>query len=342
MRIFFYCIIGFILASCQDKVSNIPFPDATFAVEINDSNTATLSFKLNEGELFTIDFGDGISKIDSFSAFMNSPIVLLNHEYKTNGQFLINLSIKSIAGIDKKQVAINANNATIADFSYEILENGKVKFTNLSKKALSYEWSITHYSTTNAIQFPNYISSEKDMNITVDLSGYYLVKLDAIGKQITTRNSIQKVINITGLKKQMEFSGYYDGKKINGSLESNQLGYHCGWITFTGKGLFQGISNGTSQEYKIIYTKFYTLLFGQNSPQEEVDARPQYRYTKLKEYFAQSKDPDIIEVTEEILEPNFYNNTKNFYPIAFWVKYKVKNEVLDGELKVRIMVYGFR
>ncbi len=339
MLIFFYCIIGFILASCQDKTNNIPFPDATFAVEINDSNIATFSFKLNEGELYTIDFGDGISKIDSFSAFMNSSTVLLNHEYKTNGQFLINLSIKSIAGIDKKQVAISANNAIIADFSYEILENGNINFKNLSKNATSYVWTITHYSSP---QSHNYISSEKDINVTVDMNGYYLVELNAIQK-IYTKNAIQKVINITGLKKQMEFSGFYDGKKINGSLESNQLSYYCGWITYTGKGLYQSISSGTSEaNTKTLYTKFYTLLFGANSPQEEVDGRSEFRYTKLKEYFAQAKDPYILEVTEETLDPNFYNNTKNFYPKAFWVKYKVKNEILDGELKVRIMVNGFR
>lgn len=340
--IYVFNIICFILIGCQDK-TNVPFPNATFTVEINDSNIATFNFKLNEGEQYTLDFGDGNIYTDSLTTSNMNKSPIIKHEYKTNGLFLTTLNIKSLAGIDKKQVTINANNAISADFSYEILENGKVKFTNLSKKATSYEWAITHYSTVNAIQWPNYISSDKDISITVDLSGYYVVKLDAIGKQITTRSSTQKIVNITGLKKQMEFSGYYDGKRINGSLESNQLSYNCGWITFTGKGLYQSISSVILKDSsKTPYIKFYPLLFGRNSPQEEIDAKPEYRYTRLKEYFAESKDPDIIEVVEETLEPNFYNNTKNFYPKAFWVKYRVKNEILDGELKVRVLVYGFR
>ena len=62
----------------------------------------------------------------------------------------------------------------------------------------------------------------------------------------------------------------------------------------------------------------------------------------LKKYLTSANDPDIIEVTEEDLDPLFYNNTDQFYPKAFWVRYKVKNDVLDGELKVRIMVYGVK
>lgn len=314
-------------------------PSADFKYSLEADGTLNINFIINRGDTYELDFGDGQIKKETINddKLPKNFSYSLFHQYKNNGNFKVTLTISNLDGSDKKEQSISITNIPIADFSYEILGNGNVKLTNLSKNATTYKWFITHYSTINAIQYANYISSEKDINITVDLSGYYFVRLDVVGKQ-TAISSIQKVINVTGLKKQMEFSGFYDGKKISGSLESNQLSYNFGWITFTGKGLYQSILPQDS--FKTLYIKFYPLLFGQNSPQEKIDANPEYRYARLKEYFAESKDPDIIEILEETLDPQFYNNTENFYPKAFWVKYKIKNDILDGELKVRILVYG--
>lgn len=342
--IYIFSISCFILAGCQDKITvPLPLPNATFTVEINDNNVAFFNFNLNEGEVYTLDFGDGSTYTDSLIASNMNKSPSIGHEYKTNGQFLTTLSIKSITGIDKKQITVNANNAVIADFSYEILENGKVRFKNLSQNAMNHKWSITHYSTS-FINYPNYISSDKDININVDLSGYYHIRLDVTGKGT---KSIQKIINVTNLKKQMEFSGYYKGVKVSGSLESNKIGFYSGFASLFQFGLSNGVKAITNRNDSLqitddILTKFYPLFPLEYNKQIYSYGYQQAKYLALKKYLTSANDPDIIEVTEEDLDPLFYNNTDQFYPKAFWVKYKVKNEVLDGELKVRIMVYGVK
>ena len=63
------------------------------------------------------------------------------------------------------------------------------------------------------------------------------------------------------------------------------------------------------------------------------------QYLALKKYLIKESDPNIIEVIEEDLDPQLYNNDR-FYPKAFWLKYKIKNDILDGVMKVRIVVEG--
>ena len=112
--------------------------------------------------------------------------------------------------IDIKQKNVEANKITISDFSYEILDNGKVKFKNLSQNALGYKWSIVHYNTGNG--YPFHVSTEKDIEVTIDLVGNYVVSLEAMRGEYVS-NKLTKLINIKSAKNQTEFFGMYNGKK---------------------------------------------------------------------------------------------------------------------------------
>ena len=344
-----FSISCFILVGCQDKTTvPLPLPNATFTVEINDNNVAFFNFNLNEGEVYTLDFGDGSTYTDSLTASNMNKSPSIGHEYKTNGQFLTTLSIKSIAGTDKKQVSINANNAFIVDFSYEILENGRVKFKNLSKNTADYQWSISHYNASNS--YPFYLSNKQDIDVIIDLVGNYLATLSA--EKGSKKRSISKLVNIKLAKSQMTFNGLYEKKKVSGSLESQQLFYRYGFGSSSGAlgtnfGLFQSINqvtnnNDSLQIQNSLQIKYYSLFPFDSIKQTASSSNQEERFLALKKYLTLVNDPSIIEVTEEDLDPLFYNNTDQFYPKAFWVRYKVKNEVLDGELKVRIMVYGVK
>jgi len=85
-----------------------------------------------------------------------------------------------------------------------------------------------------------------------------------------------------------------------------------------------------------MFAKFYSFPNdnSMNPPNHSIEAK----YSFMRQNLIKEKDPDIIEVKEEYLNRKFYN--ANVHPIAFWVRYKIKNELLDGEMKVRIMIYG--
>ena len=346
INIFFVILF---LVSCKEKdTTPVSMPDASFTFKVENNNVSTFYFSLNRGDVARLDFGDGSIFADSLVATSTEikKTVQISHKYKVNGNFTVTLSIKNKGAIDIKQKNVEANKTPISDFSYEILDTGKVMFKNLSQNALGYKWTILHYNTGNG--YPFHISSDKDLDVTIDLVGIYLVTLEANRGEYSS-SKMSKLIYVKSAKKQMEFSGFYNGEKIEGSLESKQLYYFCGYsYSLVSSGIYNGINQhlfkGVYQNDSLkilesgrINTIFYPLIpykLGYIPTQQE-------RYLALKKYLTKENDPNIMEVFEEDLDPIFYNNER-FYPKAFWLKYKIKNDVLDGVMKVRIVVEGLK
>lgn len=331
------CIILFVLIGCQNKKEDIlPMPDAKYVAIIGDNNNATFTFTVNGGETYIFDFGDGTTKTETVADNANKNSIQLNHQYQTNGSFITVLSIKNKNKTVQEQKTVEAKSLVVVDFSYELLENGRVKLKNLSQNAKNgYKWLIGETSyTNNGYYF--YTSNDQEPIVDIDLNGQYQIKLEAIGYSSAIK---EKSISIKNAVNQMTFSGIYEGKTSNFSLDGMTFYYTCavGGGSMSPYGLYQKLwKNSDSKE---IFSKIYTLPYDPMSPQ---NYSKEEKYSLIRKNLTNQIDKDIIEVKEEDLNSKFYNNTVEFYPKAFWVKYKIKSSQLDGELKVRIMIYGLK
>ena len=326
------------------KIRQLAYPIvADFKYTLGDDGRVGVNFLINDGDRYELDFGDGQVIKDSLnnSRLPENYQMYIGHQYKKIGNYKIRLTISNIEGKASSEQTINVAYIpppVIADFSYELLENGRVKLKNLSQNTLEYQWSIEHLNSGNS--YPFYISNEKDIEVVLDLAGNYFVRLDATSGKY--KSSITKLINIKSAKNQMEFSGYIKGNKIEGSMESNHLSYRYGFGLSSGfSGLFQSIYNTTNKNDSLqldtlLEGEFFPLLpYSLSSVPTQLE-----RYEALKKYLTKENNPSLIEVSEVDLDPQLYNNTARYYPKAFWITYKLKNDILDGIIKVRIIVYG--
>ncbi len=325
-----------ILISCHDKKTEIhPLPNASFSVTIEGDNIAIFSFNANNNDIYTFDFGDGDIQTDVLKDIENNKPIEIKHIYRSNGDFTVRLLLRNEYGIDQKQKVIEAKSMSVADFSYEILENGKIKLKNLSQNTrYGHKWLIGEYAFAKKSGYYFYTSTEKEPVVDIDLNGKYQIRLEVPGQY--TASMMEKTVYIKNALNQMTFSGTYNGESVNLSLDGLRF-YYTNAVEGGGVSPF-GLSQSLweNAESKIIYSKFYT--FPNDNLMEPLSKEGKYSF--IRQSLTRAKDADIIEVKEEYLDRDFYNNTYHFYPIAFWVRYKIKNKQLDGELKVRIMVSG--
>ncbi|RFS15606.1 PKD domain-containing protein [Emticicia sp. C21] len=336
------CIISilFTFLACQNKENKIPpvvytVPDATFRERIDEFNTVAFIFNLNKGDMYTIDFGDGSTYSDKLPEEYTKMInYYVSHQYKRNGDFTVTLTIKNPSYTSREQKIVEARKIAIADFDYELLDNGKVKLKNLSEnKAENYQWLIQEYSFKRiGFSYYFYKSTEKEPIVNIDLNGKYVIKLQAINGNIS---EVDKTIEIKNAKNNMTFSGYYKGEKREMNLDGSEIYYMSIFAggAMSPYGLYQGIQK--ESDLKVIFSKIYSYPHDPYKPQNQYTLEQKYLLVKKS---LEEDRKDIIELKEEELNPDLYNNTSDFYPKAFWVKYRVKNEELDGELKVRITI----
>jgi len=202
----------FILGSCHDKKHEVlPLPDATFTVSVNNSNVATFSFTANKNDVYTFDFGDGERLTGILDYIADNEPIEHKHIYRKNGAFAAKLTLYNKYGTNEKQKVVDARNASVADFSYEVLENGKLKLKNLSQNArYGYKWLIgaTSYHGSNWF----YTSTEQDPVVDIDLNGKYLIRLEVPGEYSASMK--EDTVYIKNAKNQMTFSGVYQGRTV--------------------------------------------------------------------------------------------------------------------------------
>jgi PKD repeat protein len=320
----------FVLLGCQNKenkVQPIPaiVPDATIlVVNVNESNTAAFTFSLNNIDSYSFDFGDGSTLTDSLPKdAIKLEYQRISHQYTKNGNYTVTLTVKNRSHTSQSQTIVEARRIAIADFSYDILENGQVKLKNLSEnRAENYLWRISLYPLTNG-NYYIYKSSDKEPVLKFDVNGKYKIKLQAINGNTS---EVEKDIEIRNAGKQMSFSGYYNGEKISVALDKSDFYYYCSYPT----GKISQIL-GKDREYQPLFWRDYYLP--PYTSKEE-------KYIAIRE-FIKTKDIDVVELKEETLDPELYNNSASVYPKALWITYKVKTEQLDGELKIRLLILEY-
>ena len=322
------------------NATRIPVPNYKLAMLKNGE--IKIDFVVNYGDKYVLDFGDGRIVRDSTALNLvrkDYPVSLI-HQYNRNDEFKLQLSMSNAEGELTKSQTLNIGNVTsypTADFSYELLDNGRVKFTNLSTNAFTNKWYIRNVNDDENF----YQSPQTSVDVTFDVVGHYKVTL--VAKRGRDIHITSKNIFVESAKSQMEFTGYYEGKQINGSLESSGM-----MLTnrFFSASLIQYVYKIGNWNVSNDMIKIYPLFVGSETLNFY---NIETRYIALKKYLSEGKDPDIVEVTEEVLDPKLYNSitesssvylqhTYEAYPKAFWIKYKVKNEKLDGILKVRVVI----
>lgn len=329
--------ILFVLLACQNKQDKVlpvvyTVPNAeVILLNVDDSNTGRFAFRLNNGDTYTLDFGDGSIVTDSLARdAQKMDFQFINHRYAKNGDYMVTLTVKNPSYVSREQKVVEARKIAIADFSYEILANGQVKLKNLSEnKTEDYQWLIGEDSFAK-YGYYFFQSNKKEPIINIDLNGKYKIKLQATNGNIST---IEKTFEIRNAKNQMRFSGYYKGEKTEINLNSSDTYYTSIFAggSMSPYGLYQALLK--ESEPRPLFYKVYSFPYNSfNLPRYTLEQR----YLLVKNSL-EKEDKDIIEITEENLNPDFYNSG-DFYPKAFWVKYRVKNEELDGELKIRIVI----
>jgi PKD repeat protein len=163
--------------------------DAPINITFTDKSTGTgvSSWKWN--------FGDGET-----SDFQN-PV----HEFKTDGTFVVNLTITSVDGEHSKELPVTISKKQIipvADFTFTP-ETGyaplKVQFTDASTNAESLDWDFNNDGTPEA-------TGIKNPEYTFDVAGTYTINLTAVSedglinittKQIVVNESVIPVADFT-------------------------------------------------------------------------------------------------------------------------------------------------
>ncbi|HEY1055858.1 MAG TPA: PKD domain-containing protein [Emticicia sp.] len=334
-KILHFFSLLFIVVGCQHKKNEIPpIPDASFTVSIDTDNIATFRFTVNTNDVYTFDFGDGerVNFVENYTA--DKELIEYNHIYRKNGNFTASLTLYTKDGKNQSQKVVEAKYGNVADFSYEVLANGRLKLKNLSQNARQgHKWYIKDASFSGSEYF---YSTEQDPIVDIDLNGKYQIILEVPGQY---NNSIkQDTVHIKNAGQQMTFSGLYQGKMLDVPLDESPFRYtgRIGGGIMESLGLHQRLWDNTGSREILVLLKLSTFP-NQNSMFTE-ETKKEGVYATVKKLLTKENDPDIIEVTEENLNLNFYNFKDFFFPKAFWVRYKIKNEQLDGELKVRILI----
>lgn len=132
LLIFFICSAE----SCLTKKEIVQpiTPIANFSFELGKNGEVRFKNNSQNAENYQWEFGDGDFSVDK------NPV----HFYKEIKNYKINLIAKSIDNISNEYTAdiLVDTFEPKSNFTFELLENGKVKFTNLSKFATEYTWSF--------------------------------------------------------------------------------------------------------------------------------------------------------------------------------------------------------
>lgn len=326
-----------------------------------------LKFKSNTS--VNVDWGDG--KEDSAELILGQidpaiSHVSFSHKYGQNGNYKVVLKAVNSSMTDRLSVPVAITNKEappVADFSYEVLEGGRVKFKNLSKGniATSY-WGDSKAGYFTYEQEPQFIYELNDtysVSLTVNDS---LGQYSTIVKEIPIKNAVgRQLASFKGTIFGKDYDWVENNDDCRAFLRETDPGRTAVINYFT-----KSISPDEHWQIGVVGT-FYVMSAIYFDPIE--------RYTKFKEnltvgvksvgnqganqwnagIYLQTQandgfryrffmdDPNAyIEITEvkEIDQPALF---KDVYNKAFWVTFKLKAEFKDlgkieGTLKTRYVV----
>jgi len=382
-KLFFILLLYVVLFSCRKDIKPTdPIPENTTFL---DSLVKTTYYENAEVKLFlkifpfkhetdlSLDWGDGRVENEHYIIDHNSSntntILQFTHKYIKNGTYKVYFKAINRVTKDSLTTYIKITNKLpnpVADFSYELLENGKVKFKNLSSDTLYYNyWGDTKTQSRSFLVNPIFIYDRNDT---------YRVFL-SIRDKYNQYTDIEKDIRITNAppRELASFKGIIFDKpyEFNENNEDclttlsetvpvvtdimNAIGLYNKERSLEIKigGTFQTLSSG-NPEFNIQerYKKFRQHLtpgikkVNNQGIEEHWNAYIRYQTTndsdfKLKLF---NEDPnayiEIIDV-KEIDQPPLFDT---LYPKSFWVTFKLKADFkeagkVDGILKMRYLVH---
>lgn len=362
-KLWLFLLIGMALA-CEkkDKLSPIDLEDkvtANFKVVTDTSayGHVIVVFKMEHWTSCILDYGDG--DIREYSAISNADGISVEsgvgveHIYRENKAYNITLTAyrKTQAGnvtqASQTQTVKISNippNAE-ADFSYELLDNGGVKFTNLSKNTADYEWrgNAPYYTKTSS---PTFIFEK---------NGTYSITLSTYSPFHESTKSVN--INITNVKEEQapSFTGTY--LKHKGTLKGT------GNIRYDGA-CCDGIPLGIPFYYFTVPDTDIALILITSSLNLK-DYSLADKYKAIKESFSVGEknitqknwwggfvvegipiDRDVIKTLEitEVQEVAQAKLIPEMYDKALWITFKIKGDFaeygkIDGLLKLKYLIY---
>ncbi|MFD2522566.1 PKD domain-containing protein [Emticicia soli] len=372
--------LGFLSACKKTNTENVvPEPEltkffkseSTVSYERNAQvNIRANILKLKKNTYVSVDWGDGnkdsanliLGEIDPAISYVS-----FSHKYQKNDNYKVLLKAVNSSMTDTLSVPITITNKEVppvADFSYEILEGGRVKFKNLSKGNIAtYYWSDSKVGYWTYEQEPQFIY---ELNDTYSVS---LTVNDSLGQYSTIVKQIP-IINANG-RQLASFKGTIFGKDYDWIENNVDCRAFLREIDPGRTALINYFTKSVSpdEHWQIsVVGTFYVM--------SAMYFDPVKRYTKFKEnltvgvksvgnqgtnqwnagiylqtqandgfrYRFFNDDPNAsIEITEvkEVDQPGLF---KDVYNKAFWVTFKLKAEFKDlgkieGTLKTRYMVY---
>ncbi|RFS14365.1 hypothetical protein [Emticicia sp. C21] len=356
----------------EDQVNTVFLKsiDTTY-YELNAKVTVHLkTAKLELATEINIDWGDNKFQnlyLQPQEGFVNNQMLVFDHRYEKNGDYKIQFRAKNKNVNDSLFVVVAIKNRVpplIANFSYELLGGGKVRFKNLSNLSIgNYYWRDDKSLNKSYASDPEFIY---DQNATYHV---VLSALDAFGQY----NAISKQIVINDAPpREMAF---FKGTILGVAHEWNENPDNCRQLlteSEPGKGyLINTLTNQADGNYLAISIapKFRVLTNPYFDPIE--------RYNKFKENLVPghksislngentwnvgftirykdqepikknlTDDPasslEILQV-EEVIQPVLF---ESIYPKSFWVTFRIKADFkeagkVDGILKIRYLIGRF-
>lgn len=362
-KLWLILLIGLALA-CEKKEKISP-PDinnrvsADFKV-ITDSSAfgrIIVVFKMERWTSCTIDYGDGFER--DYFAHSNQDVISIEsgigaeHFYKENKEYKITLTAYRRNEFGTVTQAFMVQTVRIsnvppkaeAGFSYELLDNGVVRFTNHSQNALSYEWRGS----------PPYYSKAQNPTFRFEQNGTFPITLSAYSPFYVSTKSVN--INITNVKEEEapSFTGTY--LKYKGTFKGT------GNVRYDGA-CCDGIPSGIPFVHFTVPDTDIDLILITSSLNIK-DYTLADKYNAIKESFSVGEknttypnwwggfvilgipiERDVIKTLEitEVQEVSQAKLVPEIYEKALWITFKIKGDFkeygrIDGVLKLKYLVY---
>lgn len=316
----------------------------------------------------SIDWGDGKIENSQFDPeeISDDAIFTFPHKYAKNGTYKVMVKAINTVTSNAVETEVNITNKVAepkADFSYEILKNGKVRLKNLSPDSgVSYYWGDSKTQNRSRLANPEFMYERNDSYPV------FLIVEDKYGQKTTA----YKNINITNAATRETAS--FRGIIFNEQYELIENGNECRTLLsetdpISTKIVNAIVVNAAGKKIEMNLNGMFHVL-GSANPDftiaERVEKFRQYLTTGVKKIGVQThdqwnaqikyetKDGSVVKYFNEV--PNTYIEITDVKEVeqailfdglhkqSFWVTFRLKADFqglgkIDGTLKIRYLVY---
>ena len=374
-KLLFILSFSLVVFSCKKEIEPAPENTAFFESLKNTAygENASVSIELKafpykHATDVTVDWGDGTTESSKFAPEQNfaNLVLTFSHKYAQNGTYKVTFkAVNAVTAnsIDTELKIANKEPQPVADFAYEILENGKVRFKNLSPASnATYYWGDTKTQNRSLLANPEFIY-ERNGNYSVFLT---------VTDQFNQFTTVHKTVNVTNAVPK-DFA-FFKGTIFNEPIEFSENDNNVRTVLSEAEPLSTRITNSislnSSNEKIELGLSGMFFVKGSGNPEfsvtERFDKFREYLTPGVKKVGVQMHDqwnitvkyetpqgnvvkqftdiPNaVVEIAElkEIDQPALFDG---LYRQSFWVTFKLKADFqglgkIDGTVKIRYLVY---